>query len=147
MLQLAHPKVAPAEAGTFRPRICHSFRYPIRYECQTSELKPGKYLRLVLSVYHLNFIMCLYYFVSAIGINVFYMLLKLPLCLISFCWSFWYIVSVKKFLNLLSISLLLLLSTSLEFFTSVLADGFSLEFVWQQVSSCLQDSSQDSGRS
>ena len=35
----------------------------------------------------------------------------------------------------------------LEFFPSVLADGFSLEFEWQQVSSSLQDSSQDSGRS
>ena len=35
----------------------------------------------------------------------------------------------------------------LEFFTSVLADGFSLEFEWQQVSSSVQDSSQDFGRS
>ena len=43
--------------------------------------------------------------------------------------------------------LLLLLFTPLEFLTSVLADGFSLEFEWQQVSSSLQDSSQDSGRS
>ena len=34
----------------------------------------------------------------------------------------------------------------LEFFTSVLADGFSLEFEWQQVSSSVLDSSQDSGR-
>ena len=34
-----------------------------------------------------------------------------------------------------------------EFFTSALADGFSLEFVWQQVSSSLQDSSQYSSRS
>ena len=41
--------------------------------------------------------------------------------------------------------LLLLLFTPLEFFTSVLADGFSLESEWQQVSSGLQDSSQDSG--
>ena len=40
-----------------------------------------------------------------------------------------------------------LLFTPLEFFTSVLADGFSLAFEWQQVSSSLQDSSQDSGRS
>ena len=37
--------------------------------------------------------------------------------------------------------------TPLEFFPSVLADGFSLEFEWQQVSSSLQDSSPDSGRS
>ena len=42
---------------------------------------------------------------------------------------------------------LLLLFTLLEFFTSVLADGLSLEFEWQQVSSSLQDSSRYSGRS
>ena len=42
--------------------------------------------------------------------------------------------------------LLLSLFSPLEFFTSVLADGFSLEFEWLQVSSSLQDSSQDSGR-
>ena len=35
----------------------------------------------------------------------------------------------------------------IEFFTSVLADGFQLEFEWKQVSSSLKDSSQDSGRS
>ena len=34
----------------------------------------------------------------------------------------------------------------MEFFTAVLADGFSLEFEWQQVFSSLQDSSQYSGR-
>ena len=43
--------------------------------------------------------------------------------------------------------LLLFLFALLEFLTSVLSDGFSLEFVWQQVSSSLQDSSQYSGRS
>ena len=42
---------------------------------------------------------------------------------------------------------LLLSFTPLEFFTSVLTDGFSQEFEWQQVSSSLQDSSQDSGYS
>ena len=36
---------------------------------------------------------------------------------------------------------------SLELFTSALADEFSLESEWQQVSSSLQDSSQYSGRS
>ena len=36
---------------------------------------------------------------------------------------------------------------SLEFFSSALANGFSLESVWQQLSSSLQDSSQYSGRS
>ena len=35
----------------------------------------------------------------------------------------------------------------LEFFTSVLADGFSLEFQWLQATLSLQDSSQYSGRS
>ena len=34
-----------------------------------------------------------------------------------------------------------------KFFKPALADGFSLEFEWQQVSSSLQDSSQYSGRS
>ena len=35
----------------------------------------------------------------------------------------------------------------IEFFAPALADGLSLEFEWQQVSSSLQDSSQYSGRS
>ena len=43
-------------------------------------------------------------------------------------------------------SLGLFLFTPLEFFPSVLADGFSLKSEWQQVSSSLQDSSQYSGR-
>ena len=47
---------------------------------------------------------------------------------------------------LLLLLLLLLLFTPWVFFTSVLADGFSLESEWQQVSSGLQNSSQDSGR-
>ena len=48
-----------------------------------------------------------------------------------------------RFPSVLILSLLLLL----EFFTLVLADGLSLEFEWQQVSSSLQDSSQFYGRS
>ena len=28
----------------FRPRICHWFRYPIQYECQTARQNPGKYI-------------------------------------------------------------------------------------------------------
>ena len=56
-------------------------------------------------------------------------------------------VQVLVFISILSSLLFLLLFTPLEFFTSVLADGFSQEFEWQQVSSSLQDSSQDSGRS
>ena len=51
------------------------------------------------------------------------------------------------FSSLARSSLLLSSFTPLEFFTSVLADGFSLGFDWQQVSTSLQDSSQDSGRS
>ena len=52
-----------------------------------------------------------------------------------FCWLLWDLV------------LLLLLFTPWEFFTSVLADGLSLEFEWQQVSPSLQNFSQYSGRS
>ena len=47
--------------------------------------------------------------------------------------------------NLLLLSLLLF--TPLEFFTPALADGLSLEFERQQVSSSLQDTSQYCGRS
>ena len=45
------------------------------------------------------------------------------------------------------IIIIIIIIHSLEFFTSVLGDGFSLEFEWQQVSSSLLDSSQYSGRS
>ena len=38
-------------------------------------------------------------------------------------------------------------SSSYEFFTPALVDGLSLEAEWQQVSSSLKDSSQNSGRS
>ena len=55
----------------------------------------------------------------------------------------WWSVCMSKFHR----SLFYYYFTPLEFFTSVLADGFSLEFGWQQVSSNLQDSSQDSVRS
>ena len=41
---------------------------------------------------------------------------------------------------------IIIIITPLEFFTSTLPDGFSLEFAWQQVSSSLQDSSKYSGR-
>ena len=37
--------------------------------------------------------------------------------------------------------LFIIIIRSLELFTSALADGFSLESEWQQVSSSLQDSS------
>ena len=48
---------------------------------------------------------------------------------------------------LLLLLLMILLFTLLEFLTSALADGLSLEFEWQQVYSSLPDSSQYSGRS
>ena len=38
------------------------------------------------------------------------------------------------------IIIIIIIIYSLEFFTSVLADGLSLEFEWQQVFSSLQDS-------
>ena len=37
--------------------------------------------------------------------------------------------------------IIIIITHSLELFTSALADGFSLESEWQQVSSSLQDSS------
>ena len=43
--------------------------------------------------------------------------------------------------------IIIIIIHSLELFTSALADSFSLESEWQQVSSSLQDSSQYSGRS
>ena len=48
----------------------------------------------------------------------------------------WFIFSCEfvAFSELLLLLLLLLLFTPLEFFTSMLTDGFSLEFEWQQVS-------------
>ena len=58
-----------------------------------------------------------------------------------------YHLFISSNLLLLLLLLLLLSFIPLEFFTSVLAGGFSLEFEWQQVSSSLQDSSHDSGRS
>ena len=42
---------------------------------------------------------------------------------------------------LVIIIIIIIIIHSLEFFTSALADGFSLESEWQQVSSSLQDSS------
>ena len=66
-----------------------------------------------------------------------------------FIWSNLNFLNISRWIILPTQScllLLLLLFTPLEFFTSVLADGFSLEFEWQQVSSSLQDLSQYSGR-
>ena len=55
---------------------------------------------------------------------------------------------LSKFTSLQNkLSILLLLYTPLELFPSANADGLSLEFKWQQISSSLQDSSQYSGHS
>ena len=48
-------------------------------------------------------------------------------------------------LQVLFFLLIIIIIYSLEFFTNLLADAFSLEFEWQQVFSSLQDSSQYSG--
>ena len=45
------------------------------------------------------------------------------------------------------IIIIIIIIYSFEFFISALANGFSLEFEWQKVSSSLQDSSQYSRRS
>ena len=42
--------------------------------------------------------------------------------------------------------IIIIIITPLEFFTLASADGFSEDSEWQQVSSSLQGSSQDSGR-
>ena len=49
--------------------------------------------------------------------------------------------SLPKFRQLSS-SIIIIIIYKLEFFTPALADGLSLVFEWQQVSSSLQDSSQ-----
>ena len=49
--------------------------------------------------------------------------------------------------SVIIIIIIIIIIFSLEFFISALADGLSLEFEWQQVSSSHQDSSQYSGRS
>ena len=46
-----------------------------------------------------------------------------------------------------SIIIIIIILLLWEFFTPTLADGFSLDFEWQQVPSSLLDSSQYSGRS
>ena len=51
MLQLAHPKVAQPKLEAFQPWICHWFQYPIQHECQTAQLKPGKYMYMCVYVH------------------------------------------------------------------------------------------------
>ena len=55
-------------------------------------------------------------------------------------------VSVVIIAAVIIIIIIIIIIYSLEFFTSALADGLSLKFEGQQVSSSLQDSSQYSGR-
>ena len=56
-------------------------------------------------------------------------------------------VPICQTLHIRYIIIIIIIIYSLEFFTSALVDGFSLESEWQQVSSSLQDSSLYSGRS
>ena len=56
-------------------------------------------------------------------------------------------VLVLVIIIVIIIIIIIIIIYSFRVFTSVLADGFSLEFEWQQVSSNLQNSSKDSGRS
>ena len=58
-------------------------------------------------------------------------------------------ISLLKFpfLSHVQVIIIIIIIILVEFFTSTLADGISLEFEWQQVSSSLQDSSQYSDRS
>ena len=53
----------------------------------------------------------------------------------------------KRFQIWYSNFIIIIIIISWKFFTSTLADGFSLEFEWKQVSPSLQDYSQYSGRS
>ena len=75
------------------------------------------------------------------------------LVLYSFCANLlhslimWLIVSSLSPHSLHLPIIIIIIIHSLELFTSGLADGFSLESEWQQVSSSLQNSSQYSGRS
>ena len=55
------------------------------------------------------------------------------------------LILLFTFLQIYSAVIIIIIIYSLEFFTSALADGLSLENEWQQVSSSLQDSSQYSG--
>ena len=56
-------------------------------------------------------------------------------------------IGINKHVFSLCNKKIIIIIYSLEFFISANADGFSVEFEWQQVSSILQDSSQYSGRS
>ena len=56
-------------------------------------------------------------------------------------------LSAKNYRDIILTSIIIIsIIYSLEFSTSALADGFSLEFQWQQVFSGLPESSQYSGR-
>ena len=72
--------------------------------------------------------------------------MKLSLFYILFIY-FFTLKSLCRSNNHLWLQYIIIIIYLLEFFTSALADGFSLESEWQQVSSSLQDFSQYSGRS
>ena len=65
----------------------------------------------------------------------------------SFSGSAKHVTWAVKALHTIIIIIIIIILIFWEFFTTELADDFSLEFEWQQVSSSLQDSSQYSGLS
>ena len=71
----------------------------------------------------------------------------LPLFSLSLVFILWSAGTAKSTIRQVFFLFIIIIIYSLEFFTSVLADGFSLEFGWQQVPSSLQISPQYSGRS
>ena len=93
-----------------------------------------------------SFIMWL--IVSSLSLHSLHLLFCCVLSILALIWLVLMALSCAAIrwdsVSLLRLLLLSLLYTLLEFFTSALADGFSLEFEWQQVSSSLQDSSQSS---
>ena len=42
-MQLAYSKVAQPKLGAFLSQVSHWYSIPIRHECQTARLMPGKY--------------------------------------------------------------------------------------------------------
>ena len=68
---------------------------------------------------------------------------------VAFCPSHydWISACQNYYLSTTIIIIIIIIIYSLEYFTSALANSFSLEFEWQQVPSSFQDSSQYFGRS
>ena len=87
---------------------------------------PKEFMRKVIIIIFIIMIMYLYFFV----INMSSLLARLVWC-----------VFMSKFQIIIIIIIIIINIHSLFLFPSVIADSFSLESKWQQVSSSLQDSS------